>query len=182
MLVKGPSNINFTSSWQTYQPNLYTPVWIHHYNCAICSKAYSASFHIWVIAWHNYVFSIEGFPDSKVHGANTGPTWVLSAPDRPHVGPMNLAIRFYISTHMLYWRIFSCVNVGIHMINQSSETLSLNPPQSNNAKCVLIYMPWEMWQWFQNFNCRLIVQNSNFNTPYDFFSGKCHRFINVKST
>ena len=25
------------------------------------------------------------FPDSKVHGANMGPTWVLSAPDGPHV-------------------------------------------------------------------------------------------------
>ena len=33
------------------------------------------------------------FPDSKVHGANMGPTWVLSAPDGPHVGPLNLAIR-----------------------------------------------------------------------------------------
>ena len=33
------------------------------------------------------------FPDSKVHGANMGPNWVLSAPDGPHVGPMNLAIR-----------------------------------------------------------------------------------------
>ena len=32
-------------------------------------------------------------PDSKVHGANMGPTWVLSAPDGPHVGPMNLVIR-----------------------------------------------------------------------------------------
>ena len=32
-------------------------------------------------------------PDSKVHGANMGPTWVLSAPDGPHIGPMNLAIR-----------------------------------------------------------------------------------------
>ena len=32
-------------------------------------------------------------PDSKVHMANMGPTWVLSAPDGPHVGPMNLAIR-----------------------------------------------------------------------------------------
>ena len=31
-------------------------------------------------------------PYSKVHGANMGPTWVLSAPDGPHVGPMNLAI------------------------------------------------------------------------------------------
>ena len=25
-------------------------------------------------------------PDSKVHGANMGPTWVLSAPDGPHAG------------------------------------------------------------------------------------------------
>ena len=31
--------------------------------------------------------------DSKVHGANMGPTWALSAPDGPHVGPMNIAIR-----------------------------------------------------------------------------------------
>ena len=35
----------------------------------------------------------QAIPDSKVHGANMGPTWVLSAPDGPHVGPMNLAIR-----------------------------------------------------------------------------------------
>ena len=31
--------------------------------------------------------------DSKIHGANMGPTWVLSATDGPHVGPTNLAIR-----------------------------------------------------------------------------------------
>ena len=31
--------------------------------------------------------------DSMVHGANMGTTWVLSVPDGPHVGPMNLAIR-----------------------------------------------------------------------------------------
>ena len=36
---------------------------------------------------------IEILPESKVHGANMGPTWVLSASDGPHVGPMNLAIR-----------------------------------------------------------------------------------------
>ena len=33
------------------------------------------------------------YPDNKVHGANKGTIWVLSAPDGPHVGPMNLAIR-----------------------------------------------------------------------------------------
>ena len=33
-----------------------------------------------------------GYPDSKVHGANMGPTWDRQDPDGPHVGPMNLAI------------------------------------------------------------------------------------------
>ena len=42
-------------------------------------------FHIW------YMFS--NIPDSKDHGANMGPTWVMSSPGEPHVGPMNLAIR-----------------------------------------------------------------------------------------
>ena len=32
------------------------------------------------------------FPDIKVHGANMGPTWVLSAAGGPHMGLMNLAI------------------------------------------------------------------------------------------
>ena len=32
-----------------------------------------------------------GNPDSKDHGANMGPTWVLSAPDGPHFAPLNLA-------------------------------------------------------------------------------------------
>ena len=31
-------------------------------------------------------------PDSKVHGANMGPTWVLSAPGVPLGGPINLAV------------------------------------------------------------------------------------------
>ena len=34
----------------------------------------------------------NGNPDSKVHENNMGPTWILSAPDGPHVGPMNHAI------------------------------------------------------------------------------------------
>ena len=39
--------------------------------------------------------------NSKVHGANMGPTWVLSAPDGPHVGPMNLAVRGGSRPHCL---------------------------------------------------------------------------------
>ena len=45
---------------------------------------------------------------SKVHRANIGPTWVLSAPDGHHVGPVDLAIRgiFEIKqwpVHMMHW-------------------------------------------------------------------------------
>ena len=36
---------------------------------------------------------VKLYPDSKVHGANIGPTWVLWAPCGPHGGPINLAIR-----------------------------------------------------------------------------------------
>ena len=32
---------------------------------------------------------LQNTPDSKVHAANMGPTWVLSAPDGPHVGLVN---------------------------------------------------------------------------------------------
>ena len=36
---------------------------------------------------------LDKYPDSKVHVTHMGPTWFLSAPGRPHMGPMNLAIR-----------------------------------------------------------------------------------------
>ena len=38
---------------------------------------------------------IDPFPDSKVHVAHMGHTWVLSSPGGSHVGPMTLAIRGY---------------------------------------------------------------------------------------
>ena len=58
----------------------------------------------WIVWWQNFSvliiyailsgwFTLVSYPDSKVHGAKMGPTWVLSAPDGPHVGLMNLAIR-----------------------------------------------------------------------------------------
>ena len=34
---------------------------------------------------------MRSYPDIKIHGANTGPTWLLSASGGPHVGPMNIA-------------------------------------------------------------------------------------------
>ena len=42
------------------------------------------------VLWASY--NQKPCPDSKVHGANVGPTWVLSVPGGPHAGLMNLAI------------------------------------------------------------------------------------------
>ena len=41
--------------------------------------------------------AILNCPDSKVHGANMGPTQVLSALDGPHIGPMKLVIKVYLN-------------------------------------------------------------------------------------
>ena len=41
--------------------------------------------------WQSYVRWEIMIPDSKIHGANMGLTWVLSALGGPHVGPINLA-------------------------------------------------------------------------------------------
>ena len=39
---------------------------------------------------HNTTPQITNNPDDKVHGANMGPTWVLSAPDGPMLAPWTL--------------------------------------------------------------------------------------------
>ena len=40
-----------------------------------------------------FYITIERLPDSKVHGANIGPSCVLSAPVGPHVYPVHVFIR-----------------------------------------------------------------------------------------
>ena len=67
-------------------------------------------------------------PDSKDHGANMGPTWVLSAPVGPHVGPVNLAIkedamksRFHTS-----WR----------NILKATKHLAMNIDKNNRGICI----------------------------------------------
>ena len=60
--------------------------------------------HFW--CQHSQCWSV---PDSKVHGANMGPTWVLSALDGPHVGPMNLAIRAVGQLNDSRWPFYTSV-------------------------------------------------------------------------
>ena len=86
-------------------PSLYTPAnpYKHAYFCVIKRLWIQDKKHIHMLSSLLSVPSdgfvahlsclLETVPDNKVHGANMGPTWVLSAPERPHVGPMNHAIR-----------------------------------------------------------------------------------------
>ena len=54
--------------------------------------------------WHITRRPSQGkITDNKVHGAIMGLTWVLSAPDGPHVGPVNLAIRFGTQPYSPVW-------------------------------------------------------------------------------
>ena len=59
-----------------------------------------------IFGYSSAIVIIHAIPDSKVHVANMGPTWVLAAPGGPHIGPMNLAIRdafSYGSTLLWGW-------------------------------------------------------------------------------
>ena len=56
-------------------------------------------------------------PDSKVHGAYLGPTRVLSAPDGPHVGLMNLAIRGHFQINFLEWKCMIFINISLKSVS-----------------------------------------------------------------
>ena len=62
-----------------------------------------------------YNTNFISFLDSKVHGANMGPTWVLSAPVGSHVGPMNLVIRVIMNC------LLFCIMIYLDRVTQSTE-------------------------------------------------------------
>ena len=79
-----------------------------YYICFVTNPAFTISSDNGTFSMTTFLLNVVWFlgkfiniPDSKVHGANKGPTCVLSAPDGPHVGPMNLAIRDTIETYHL---------------------------------------------------------------------------------
>ena len=72
--------------------------------------------------WQDSQWVKSNYPYSKVCVANMGPTWVLSAPGGPHVGPMNLAIRvnflLKLSIQKMCFKVIS-VNGTWHFLGQS---------------------------------------------------------------
>ena len=84
------------------QPAPYNIHAVQFCSASLWFKGSSPNIHMWFVktyqsaAWLmlDIVERISKLtPNSKVHGANMGTTWVLSAPDGPHVGPVNIAIR-----------------------------------------------------------------------------------------
>ena len=112
-------------------------------------------------------------PDSKVHGVNMGPIWVLSAPDGPHVGPMNLAIRgafseFYIE---LVLSLLCCGQYCI-MLDHSLSLVMLKSKYSSSTRSMLwLLMPWllaypghqQPWYWLHRVNRLLSSTKRYFN-------------------
>ena len=83
------------------------------------------------------VMTSQFYTDSKLHGTNMGPTWVLSAPDGPHVGPMGNYFSFSIyHIHWTYWGLdllFLTWTIPAWICNQAPSkvwdeiTLQLDP-------------------------------------------------------
>ena len=92
-------------------------------------------------------------PDSKVHGAHMGPTWVLSAPDGPHVGPMNLAIRGTWTWSPLVQVLASC-QIEVKPLVEPSLTYSYKKLQWNLNQDTNIFCQKNV---FQNIFCKMVA-------------------------
>ena len=80
----------------------FQKIWFY-YNKSKLQKScieHSNWLQLWLV-WNNCIYILITI---KVHGANMGPTRVLSAPDRPNVGPMKFVIWicFYMMEQFCY--------------------------------------------------------------------------------
>ena len=73
----------------------FNPIWVRLLGRSqLSNPSYLPCFAQIRQSWFSVTLSVKEHPDSKVHVANMGPTWVLWAPGGSHAGPMNLAIWF----------------------------------------------------------------------------------------
>ena len=91
---------------------------------------------IWWCAYENFC-RIDDCPNSKVHGANMGPTWVLSAPGGLHVGPINLAI--WMRTGYEYSCDFLVTNITptCHYLCCTEYLSMINPMKPYETRLVI---------------------------------------------
>ena len=78
-------------------------------------------------------------PDSKFHGANQGPTWVLSAPGGTHIGPWTLPSVVYICQSKAIRTHDSSVRVGYHSAHSVG---GIRREVSNWPHGICLYLTW----------------------------------------
>ena len=96
---------------------------------------------------------VEHTPDSKVHGANMGPTWGRQDPGGPHVGPMNFAIWDTLHSWLNWWttpNFVPCEKDGIlatHKISHIQETVFEDMLWISIYKIVIFLCCYLLWSW-----------------------------------
>ena len=82
------------------------------------------------------MISLCRYPDSNVHGASMGPTWALSAPDGPHIGPWTL-LSGYVTDADVYMAIdLSNLNLNLESSNDRSWVTCMTP--RSNETCFML--------------------------------------------
>ena len=122
-----------------------------------------------------YVYSIFEYTQiARFNEANMGPTWVLSAPGRPHVGPMNLAIRV-----LPIWDIILTLSLDICIIGwcyeTSSNIWSMQSPVYLTRRCRIMFptscnVAYQLLSYDLKFPCiPLFLLITNICIPYHIF-------------
>ena len=92
------------------------------------------------------------YPDSKVHGANMGPTGVLSAPDGPHVGPVNLAIRGVVPQWV--------INYHQHNYHKQQMAAASSGKEQQSAISLILGLPdsWNLHNLWMDTYCNYLIR------------------------
>ena len=82
----------------------------------------------------------RNYPDSKIHGANTGPIWGRQDPVGPHVGPMNFAI----------WDIYGPTATAQSMVGSWRLILLFHDPSYENFTLPICSWRWHgLWKYLK---------------------------------
>ena len=118
---------------KTCQKKLSDSYQIFEYTNPICNESHPGRVYTHVC--------VHVFPYIKVLWANMGPPRVLSAPDGPHVGPMNLAIRVVTTTYLfeLFWCVMEIYYPGatqLFLVNRCISWAIIYPTAASHRDSV----------------------------------------------
>ena len=104
--------------------------------------------------FHNLSLSmfVKETPDSKIHGANVGPTWGRQDPGGPHVGPIILVIwAGEVSNHAISLQATQCytyrqrdsTNESLFVVKSAWQLLMACPLFDAGASSIITFMSSE---------------------------------------